>query len=409
MSKMSHKNIASGIAAIVMFFLAFGMAPVDQARAEWRGGVDLEYRYFYEDALDARQPSTNFSASIEPEYLYDWNDGRDLLNFKTFFRVDEHDDERSHADLRELLWTHAADRWEFKAGVGKVFWGVTESSHLVDVINQTDLVENSDGEDKLGQPMLNLTLIRDYGNFDIFLLPGFRERSFAGASGRPRGSLIVDSDLVEYESAAEDKRLDAALRWSHTVGLFDIGLSHFRGTRREPRFEVRQTGDQGPVLAPIYDVVDQTGLDAQATLDNILLKAEVVRQSGLRDEINPRWWATTFGFEYTFYGIFDSSADLGVLVEYLHDSRGASVPFENDVLVGARIAFNDVQGTELLIGSILDTDGNGRSFNLESSRRFGDHWRLYVEARAISDVDDSHPLASLRQDDYLQLSLGYFF
>ena len=40
--------------------------------------------------------------------------------------------------------------WSLSIGLGKVFWGVTEFNHLVDVINQTDLVEGIDGEAKLG-------------------------------------------------------------------------------------------------------------------------------------------------------------------------------------------------------------------------------------------------------------------
>ena len=36
---------------------------------------------------------------------------------------------------------------KLKCICGKVFWGVNESNHLVDIINQTDLVENSDTEE----------------------------------------------------------------------------------------------------------------------------------------------------------------------------------------------------------------------------------------------------------------------
>jgi len=54
------------------------------------------------------------------------------------------------------------------------FWGVTEFQHLVDIINQTDLVENIDTEDKLGQPMINLALINDWGTVDLFIMPYFR-------------------------------------------------------------------------------------------------------------------------------------------------------------------------------------------------------------------------------------------
>ena len=63
--------------------------------------------------------------------------------------------------------------WSLSIGLGKVFWGVTEFNHLVDVINQTDLVEGIDGEAKLGQPKINLSLINHWGALDFFVLPGF--------------------------------------------------------------------------------------------------------------------------------------------------------------------------------------------------------------------------------------------
>ena len=53
-----------------------------------------------------------------------------------------------------------------------MFWGVTESQHLVDVVNQTDLVENPDGEEKLGQLMVNLTVARSWGTLNLFVAPG---------------------------------------------------------------------------------------------------------------------------------------------------------------------------------------------------------------------------------------------
>lgn len=406
---------------LLTFFAVIGLLP-PAVLAQWRGSIDVEYRHFPYEPLDSRQGSDYVSMSTEPEFIHSWNDGRDLFSFRPFMRYDNRDSQRSHVDLRELMWTHAADDWELKVGVGKVFWGVTESAHLVDIVNQTDFVENSDGEDKLGQPMLNLTLIRDWGNLDVFLLPGFRERTFASSAGRPAGRPVVDPDLVEYESAAEQGRVDAALRWSHSLGDYDLGLSHFQGTRREPRFEARPGSstsaiDQSEidqiVLAPIYDVVDQTGIDLQATFDSILWKAEIIRQTGLRNSQKPgetRWWATAFGFEYTFFGAFDSAIDIGVLMEYLHDSRGPQASaFDNDVLIGTRLAFNDAQSTEILVGGTVDVDGDGKTFNFEASRRIGDNWRLYVEARAIADVADDNLLYSLRNDDYLQVTLGYFF
>ena len=64
----------------------------------------------------------------------------------------------AHGDIRELAYVHASDDWELRLGIRKEFWGVTEFQHLVDVINQTDGVEDFDGEDKLGQQMVNLII-----------------------------------------------------------------------------------------------------------------------------------------------------------------------------------------------------------------------------------------------------------
>ena len=87
--------------------------------------------------------------------------------------------------LREAYWAY--EDWSYKGteiellvGINKVFWGVTESVHLVDIVNQTDLVEDLDQEDKLGQPMVNLALQHDWGLLNIYLLPYFRERTFPG-------------------------------------------------------------------------------------------------------------------------------------------------------------------------------------------------------------------------------------
>ena len=51
----------------------------------------------------------------------------------------------------------SSENYETKIGVRKDFWGVTETVHRVDILNQTDSVDGFDGEDKLGQPMINLS------------------------------------------------------------------------------------------------------------------------------------------------------------------------------------------------------------------------------------------------------------
>ncbi len=374
----------------------------------WSGYLSLEGRVFFTSPLDDRQHDANGSLVFEPEYYLAGSSGRHSLTIKPFVRFDQNDEERSHWDLREFQWLGAGDGWEVRAGVGKVFWGVTEAYHLVDIINQTDLVENIDGEQKLGQPMLKLSLEHSLGMVDFFVLPYFRERTFPGVEGRLRSLPHVDTDRTYYESDREQRHLDYAIRFFQTLGDWDIGLAHFQGTSRDPRLVPGVNPDGEWVLMPYYDLIGQTSLDLQVTKGDWLWKLETLYRTGYGDT---DYWASTGGFEYTFWGVGQGVTDVGVLLEYLWDERGqeADQPFQNDLFSGFRWTFNNTQSTELLAGFLFDLDQGGRSFNLEASHRLGQSWKLQFEARAWFDLQPADFTYFLSRDDYAELSLYHYF
>jgi hypothetical protein len=121
---------------------------------------------------------------------------RQQIRIAPFLRLDSLDDERTHFDIREAYWRNLWESWELTVGFNRIFWGVTESRHLVDVINQTDQVEDIDGDEKLGQPMIQLITDRPWGRLEAFALIGFRERTFAGPDGRLRTPLPVDNNAA---------------------------------------------------------------------------------------------------------------------------------------------------------------------------------------------------------------------
>ncbi len=390
-------------------FLLLGVAgAVPPAIAgEWSGNIALEMRGFSQSPAYSGQQASSLAFSFQPEYYHSWDDGDQSFLFVPFVRADNRDPERSHADIRELSWTRASRDWELRMGIRKVYWGVTESQHLVDIINQTDLVENIDGEDKLGQPMVNFAWIQNWGTLDLFFLPGFRERTFPGVKGRLRTALVVDTDQVQYESSREDKHLDAAIRWSHSAGDWDWGVSHFYGTSRDPVLLPGMDDTGNPVLLPRYEIIHQTGLALQATKGDWLWKLEAIRRESRQDT----YTAATGGFEFTLVGIADSAHDLGLLLEYSFDDRGegASTPFEDDLFVGARWVFNDVQSTEILAGVFFDRRQDGHLFNIEASRRLGNAWKLSAEMRIWSQHPVTDPLYSFGNDDHLLVELARYF
>jgi hypothetical protein len=378
------------------------VAPADAPLIRTRGYVAAEHRVFPQEA-GFPQGRGFGSIAAEVELRRDWG-GRNSLVVTPFVRVDANDGQRTHVDVREAAARFVTDGFELEIGVSKVFWGVTESQHLVDVVNQTDLVENPDGEDKLGQPMVRLTLARRWGTLDLFVLPLARARTFPGAKGRLRPGPLVDDSASVFEGGRW--RPSAALRWSKTIGAFDLGLSHFHGTSREPRLSWAPGGDGGR-LVPYYDVIHQTGLDAQWTAGRWLWKLEAIGRTG---QGSP-YLAATAGFEYALTNAFGRGFDLGLIAEYLYDGRGrrATTPWQNDVFAGVRVAPNDTHGTELLAGVIVDPGSRASAWSLEASRRIGGHWRLGVEARAFRATRADDPLAGLRRDGYFQMELSYRF
>lgn len=397
--------------AVFLSVLALAGWPAVPAAAdvELSGFVSSEVRIFQRGPAHAGQHRSRLAPSIaiQPEFRYDPG-ADDRLTVIPFARWDDRDPQRRHADLRELNWSHLGDGWDLHLGIGKVFWGVTESRHLVDIVNQTDLVEDPDGEDKLGQPMLNLGLQRDWGNLGLFVMPLFRERTFPGHDGRLRSALPVDGDQAVYPGDAGRSNLDIALRYSTFIGEWDIGLSHFHGVGREPGLVpgVDSAGD--PVLVPVYEIIEQTGLDVQATKGAWLWKLEAIVRSGQGDPFG----AFVGGFEYTVYGIADSDVDLGLLAEYQYDGRSDGVPptiHDDDLFLGLRLAFNDTDDSSLLAGLLVDRGTGAGWLSLEAESRLGESWKLGVEAMASGNLPVNDPAYGLRRDNSVLVRITRHF
>lgn len=384
------------------------LQPSAASADDFSAEVEIGGRNFFEPALDKRQYTADAFAKLRMEYYRDWNDGdtRFVMTPTSRFIHGEKGYTRSDGDLEEFYIRHTIGNHDLYFGSRKLFWGVTESVHLVDVINQVDQVEDIDGEDRLGQPMVQWSSQHMWGTLDVIVMPYFRERRFPDAEGRLRPPLPVSDDAL-YESSDERNHIDAAIRWSHFIGDWDIGVAHFSGTAREPLLvpDVNAQGD--PELRPFYPLLEQTGVDLQATKGSWLWKLEVAS----REQLDTRNTRAAGGFEYSLYGIAGTDADLGVIAEYLFDDAGdrATTPFEDDVFVGARLAFNDVQGSEILAGVIIDRDDNSRVLSVEASRRIGDSWTVDLTARFFGNAEAGDVLYGIRRDDFAMLGLTKYF
>jgi len=396
--------------AVLILGLSVSMLAVTTATADISGEVALQGRYFMENgAYPDQQDKGGLSLSLQPEYTKRWNGDNSKFTFTPFYRWDQQDDERTHGDIRQLDVVTSKGDWEFQAGVGKVYWGVAESQHLVDVINQTDAVEGADGEDKLGQPMVRMSRLTENGSVDVFVMPYFRERTFAGTEGRLRTPLVVDADATTYESSQEEKHIDYAARWSETMDEFDLGVHYFDGTTRDPVFNPIIENGQAVGLRAHYPLIQQFGVDLQHTGESTIWKLEAINRK-FDDSQYKDYAAMVGGFEHTLPA-FENGSEIGLLAEYHLDSRGenATTPFQKDLFFGARYALNDEDSSEILAGAFVDMDNQTKSFRAEASRRLGKGFKLNIEGQAFIDVDENDPMIAFEKDDYLQIELQKYF
>ena len=403
---MSIKNELSALLFVILMS-STGYAQETKSKKvkhDFEVEIEGEYRYFFEDGLYQGQENHFPSLCFTPKYTMMWNEGYESISFDGLFRWDR-DEQRTHWDVREFYYQKAINKWEFSIGFKKIFWGVTESNHLVDIVNQTDQIESFSGEAKLGQPMLHTTYVSDkHGTFDLFYLPFHRKRVFPGEAGRLRFSLLIEGEDLDYEHDWKEWNPGFAFRWSYYFNMIDIGLSQFYGSGREPIFTFSPKGE----INALYPAISQSGLDIQITHSAFLWKLEsIYRYAKVQN-----FFALTAGVEYTFSNINDKGLDIGILTEYLYDSRkGLAVnSLENDLFVGNRITFNDPNDTSILIGCIADMDSSSKIFSLEASRRFLESWTLKLEGIIFSNIAEKELiLSNFREDSFFRTSISKFF
>jgi len=371
---------------------------------EITGAVDGDLRGFaqspaypFQDAARV-QPSLSFDARLSR----DWNGGADRIVIAPFLRRGNNADGRDHADLREAFWLHQGNGWSTTLGIDKVFWGVAESRHLVDIVNQDDAIEDIDGEDKLGQPMASLTVDGAFGTLGLYLLPRFRPRPFVDFGARLGGPVPVGAPV--YADPKGEAHIDYALRWSKSIGKAELGLSWFRGTAREPVLVPAGAG-----FVPRYDQISQLGLDLQYTSGAWAWKLEAISRSGQ----GPRFEAVVAGFEWTRGDLGGTGADLGLLAEWNHDgrdrTRAPATIYDDDLFLGARLGLNNLGDTSVLAGVLIDRATDARVVTVEGRHRIGENWLLGIEGRFLSGGVPPDPVALIGRDDFLAVTLRRSF
>ena len=372
--------------------------------------LGAEYQYFphANEQLQKHDYSSDATTYLRVKYDESYREGSVKFSLDGTATYDQRDEHRTRNDFNALALGYFTNSVDITVGIKTEFWGVTESRHLVDIINQTVVADNIDEESKLGQPMIKAQLHQSWGNIQLYLLPVFRERIFTDDVARLQPGLAIDDELSRYESSNKKQHRDFALRYTNTLDIWDLGLAYFRGTGRDPLLLPQFTTQNTLVLAPYYEQIEQSSIDLQMTSDSLLLKLEAINHSS---KLQKNYVAAVGGFEYTQVGIFDTAMDLGYMVEYLYDERDdrANTPFADDYFAGFRLIANDIAQSTYLLGTYVDRDNHSKAVRFEMETRLRDGLTFSIEGQAFTDQAPDDLLYSFRNDDYLTIGLHIFF
>ncbi|MFK7874157.1 MAG: hypothetical protein AB8B71_00035 [Paracoccaceae bacterium] len=408
------KHLSGMSTAIGMVMLSGQAVSAEPVQLTFGGSADLEQVLFGDDPSFAGQSKHSLSFAIRPEIEASWSGDKfdTTLTFAPFYRYDPNDDARTNFDLREAKATLNFGKTEVVLGFAQQFWGKTEVDQIVDIINQTDAAEGTDGEDKLGQPLISISHVFELGdatlNGSFYYMPYFRERTFRGRGSRLRSGTLISNDRSTFATGVDTRTASFAARIDLTYGNLDMGVSAFHGVSRDPSFQFDQASG---MLIPHYDKISQIGIDAQYTGDATLYKFEGIHRKGQRNFSFEKEDYTAFivGIEHTLYGLRGTNADLGLIAEYVYDSRGdqALTVFQDDLVLGARLALNDTQDTALLVTSAFDLDSDEILVRIEGDYRFNDSLSLGIEAGAVLKSSMKSLAYDQRNDPYIATRLTY--
>lgn len=380
--------------------------------------VGLEGHFYPNDGF-AGQDHGNFAATSELEFGAVLDDHWSA-RLTPFFRADATDSSRNGFDLREAAFEYTNDRWKWYAGMGKVSWSVTETVNIIphqvlDIINQRDMAGDTSGQEKLGAAMMVGSYQGDTTIAQLYVLPWFRKRVYpdVGTREHPFEGLVDLNDRTEYASPDDEYRTNFALRIEKATDAANIALIQYQGYAPQPVITPNfATGGS----TNLYYLVNMTGLTVQATLGSWLLKTETAY---FDTRINPNhlqgvpdnYFSTVTGVEYTFVRAMGQS-DLGVVVEWIRDTRGNDVPggtpFAADMFMGFRWVANDADDAQILGGLVRNASGESTVYQIQYEQRLLETYWLHVEARTY-EAESGGLMSALRDDTVVYAELRYYF
>ncbi len=394
------------------------------ADIEITGHVGLQGERYLQ--LPHAKHQSNMTAFESLELFYE----DDAWQFKTaWYAQQDYDDfsnkrdnDRTFVRLEELYASYERGDSMLFVGRNIRFWGALEVRNIVDVFNPVDLRSDIFDTDKMGAWNVAYTYYSDNSEWSVmvklyeenhqvaaypyayYLFPPFVAYDDVLQSERSR---YRPSIYVSYATSFDwEYPLDSAV-------ILENGYDSQRYFLPNSALEGSRT-----VLQEHAYLVNKIMSYNTMVVDATLLKLELLYSNVIEDKYISDYYHIGAGLEYTL--TFDEiSGDVGLIGEYYRygtfDNDKFSdldlyETFQNDLFLGVRYTFNDVDDSSLVGGVIRDLAYNEKVYYVEYESRFGDAVRLNLDYRYIDPSSQYQTAyALLGTHERLGLKLSYYF
>ncbi len=380
---------------------AYILAPKDKHKNNFTAYEQLEMSYTHE--------SLKLATRLYAQQDY-YDAVGDTKNERTFGRVDE------------LYGLYEFDEDSLFAGRNIRFWGALEVRNITDGFNTQDLRNDLFNPDKMGAWNLAYSHYTDSGEFSIIIKLDEENQKMAAL---PYAYYFFPA-FVTYDDAlqSEDSLQRPTIYMSYsgtseTEYPIDYAFIVQHGYDSQRYFKSDGPLDGAPVTFSEHAyLVNKVMTYNTAVIDATLIKLEALYTDVIDDALVSDYWHLGLGVEYTM--TFDAlDGDLGLISEYYRyetlDSEKLSdlelfETFQNDLFLGLRYAFNDVDDSSFIGGVIADLEYDEQVYYMEYETRLGESYKIKLDYRYIEpSTSNITAYALLKRHERLGLKVAYYF
>jgi hypothetical protein len=402
-----------------------------EAEISSKGELRMESRFFTNDN-NSQTEDFGYGLAGRLEVDHSWKDLQSRM--QVFSRVDRMDSSRERLNIEELYTQWVREKWVWFAGYKTLNWSTAEAFHPTDVINSRNFDGPFENAEKLGELMLGGQFFSEYVNLWAFYMPTLARPQLPEQTNRlsfaPQIPGIQVNPLEFVDNNGEIRETDDfvqqwAVRMQIPIESWEFNFYWVHHYDRTDFANLVSLNDFSNNV--LMSEVDHYAFAFQYVWESWIFKSENAYRDFQENTFIPSLNNTLVRRDYGISSLaieylmsHSNGSDTTFILEFQEiygvekELRYLINPFQRDMLIGARYAYNDAYGKEIFVGLIGDLE-RGRELLASASytQRLSDVWKIKVAARYIdapqTSFIDLTGLRPLNNDHQLDINLSRFF